>query len=128
MPDTIDVLPVEGGFLADEWIGTRNYLNERGWSSLTRGRNVTSIDAVMAVRRDNGMICLFVIEWEYTESYGSHPLAISRHGTSRVEIYRALLERANSPIRLGEHDRLFFIPSYCYSAPDVARVADGRAP
>jgi hypothetical protein len=31
--DAIDVLPVEGGFLAYEWICTRNYLNERRWSA-----------------------------------------------------------------------------------------------
>jgi hypothetical protein len=111
LPDAIDVLPVEGGFLAYEWIGTRSYLNERGWSSSSRGRNVTSIDALMAVRRDNGIICLFVIEWKYTEHYASdRSLAFSKHGTSRVEIYRALLERADSPIRLGEHERLFFDP------------------
>ena len=111
MPEAIDVLPVEGGFLAYEWIGARSYLNERGWSSSSRGRNVTSLDAVMAVKRDDGSICLFVIEWKYTESYGSRgSLAVSDRGTSRVEIYRPLLERADSPIRLGEHDRLFFDP------------------
>jgi hypothetical protein len=113
LPDAIDVLPVEGGFLAYEWVGTRSYLNERRWSSLSRGRNITSIDAVMAVRRDSGMICLFAFEWKYTEKYGSgRSLVISKRGTSRVEIYRTLLERADSPIRLGEHERLFFDPFY----------------
>jgi hypothetical protein len=59
------------------------------------------------------MICMFVIEWKYTESYGSRrSLAVSERGTSRVEIYHALLERADSPIRLGEHERLFFDPFY----------------
>jgi hypothetical protein len=113
LPDVTDVLPIEGGFLAYEWVGARSYLNERGWSSSSRGRNVTSIDAVMAARRENGAICLFVIEWKYTESYGScRSLAVSGRGTSRVETYRALLERADSPIRLGEHERLFFDPFY----------------
>ncbi|HUI39041.1 MAG TPA: hypothetical protein VLY22_00300 [Candidatus Nitrosotalea sp.] len=111
LPDAVDVLPIEDGFLAYEWIGVRSYLNERGWSSSSRGRNVTSIDAVMAVRRDNGIICLFVIEWKYTESYRpGRSLAVSDRGTSRIEIYRPLLEHADSPIRLGEHERLFFDP------------------
>jgi hypothetical protein len=111
VPDAVDVLPVEGGFIAYEWIGARSYLNERGWSSSSRGRNVTSLDAVMAVKRDNSRICLLVIEWKYTESYGSgRSLAVSDRGTSRVEIYRPLLERADSPILLGEHERLFFDP------------------
>jgi hypothetical protein len=113
VPDAVDVLPIEDGFLAYEWIGVRSYLNERGWSNWSRGRNVTSIDAVMAVSRDSGVICLLVIEWKYTESYSpGRSLVVSDHGTSRVEIYRPLLERADSPIRLGEHERLFFDPFY----------------
>jgi hypothetical protein len=85
-------------------------LNRERALSIARKHLPGAIDAVMAVRRDNGTICLFVIEWKYTESYGSCSLAVSKHSTSRVEIYRALLERADSPIRLGEHERLFFDP------------------
>lgn len=67
----------------------------------------------MAVKRKNGAICLLVIEWKYTECYEyGTSLAISKHGTQRIEIYRAFLEHADSPIRLGTHERLFFDPFY----------------
>lgn len=113
LPDAVEVLPVENGFLAYEWIGARSYLNERRWSPSSRGRNVTSLDAVMAVRRPRNTLCLIVIEWKYTECYGpDRSLAVSERGTSRVEIYRQLLEHVDSPIRLGGHERLFFDPFY----------------
>lgn len=111
IPDAIAVLPIEDGFLAYEWIGKCNYLNEWNWSPTSRGRNVTSLDAVMALKRENGTICILVIEWKYTECYKyGLSLAVSKRGTRRIEIYRALLEHADSPVRLGEHERLFFDP------------------
>jgi len=36
--DAAEVLPIEGGFLAYEWVGTKSYLKERGWSPKSRGR------------------------------------------------------------------------------------------
>jgi hypothetical protein len=41
--DAAEVLPIEGGFLAYEyeWVGTKSYLKERGWSPKTRGKNIT---------------------------------------------------------------------------------------
>jgi len=111
VPNAITVLPIDGGFLAYEWIGKCNYLNEWNWSPTSRGHHVTSLDAVMAVKRANGTICILVIEWKYTEAYKyGVSLATSKRGTSRIEIYRALLEHADSPIRPGEHERLFFDP------------------
>lgn len=112
IPDAAEVLPVEGGFLAYEWVGMGSYLKERGWSLKSRGKNITSIDALMAVKRSDGLISLIVIEWKYTECYSSKCLAISDNGTDRVEIYRPLLEEPESPICLGDHNRLFFDPYY----------------
>jgi hypothetical protein len=111
IPDAIAVLPIDDCFLAYEWIGRCNYLNEWKWSPASRGRNVTSLDAVMALKRENGTICILVIEWKYTERYKyGLSLAVSKRGTRRIEIYRALLEDSDSPIHLGEHERLFFDP------------------
>jgi hypothetical protein len=112
VPDAAEVLPIEGGFLAYEWVGTKPYLKERGWSPESRGKNITSVDALMAVKRSDGQVSLIVIEWKYTECYSSKCLAVSDKGTPRVEIYRSLLEEPECPIRLGDHERLFFDPYY----------------
>lgn len=112
VPECTDVAEIDGGFLAYEWIGEQNYLGERRWSPLTRGKNVTSLDAVLvAIAPDESRI-LIAIEWKYTESYSSDSVAISRAGTNRVDTYRSLLERADSPIVPGDLSRLFFEPYY----------------
>jgi hypothetical protein len=112
VPGAVEVLPIEGGFLAYEWVGMNSYLKERGWSVKSRGKNITSVDALMAVKRNDGQVSLIVIEWKYTECYSGKCLAISDKGTQRIEIYRSLLEEPECPIRLGDHKRLFFDPYY----------------
>jgi hypothetical protein len=110
--DAAEVLPIEGGFLAYEWVGTKSYLKERGWSPKSRGKNITSVDALMVVKRRDGQVSLIVIEWKYTECYSGKCLSISDKGTKRVEIYRSLLEEPECPIRVGDYERLFFDPYY----------------
>jgi hypothetical protein len=110
LPDATDVLEIEDGFIAYEWIGMASYLGERGWSPKSRGRNITSVDALMPVKRMSGRVCLILIEWKYTECYSETSLAVSKKGTSRINIYRPLLEHPHCPIQLGEHERLFFDP------------------
>jgi hypothetical protein len=110
-PDADAVLPIEDGFVAYEWIGERSYLGERGWSKRGRGKYATSLDALMAIQLVDGSVQLLVIEWKYTESYPTgESLATSCSGTSRVEIYRPLLEHPDCPIKLGDHQRLFYDP------------------
>jgi hypothetical protein len=112
VPTCTGVAEIDGGFLAYEWIGEQNYLGERRWSPLSRGRNVTSLDAVLvAIAPDESRI-LIAIEWKYTENYSSDSVAISRAGTNRVGTYRSLLERDDSPVVAGEPSRLFFEPHY----------------
>ena len=112
VPTSTGVAEIDGGFLAYEWIGERSYLGERRWSPLSRGKNVTSLDAVLvAIGPDQSRI-LIAIEWKYTESYASDSVAISRAGTNRVDTYRSLLEREDSPIVAGGPSRLFFEPHY----------------
>jgi hypothetical protein len=64
----VDVQPVEdGGFVAYEWIGKDNYLDEPG--ARVRGANITSLDGLMYAERGDGTRVLIVIEWKYLESY-----------------------------------------------------------
>jgi hypothetical protein len=100
----------EGGYLAFEWIGKREYLNEPG--TFVRGANVTSLDALMRVTLDDGALALLVIEWKYLESYPAKSVATSDGGTDRVAIYRKLMEAADSPLAPGDPERLFHEPYY----------------
>ena len=95
-PSVVDVAEIDAGFLAYEWIGERNYLGERRWSSRSRGKNVTSIDAVLIAIRPEGSHVLIAMEWKYTESYRPVSVAVSPAGTNRVDTYRPLLEREDS--------------------------------
>jgi Restriction Endonuclease associating with ARP len=107
----VDVQPVEdGGFVAYEWIGEKNYLGEPG--PRVRGANITSLDGLMCAERSDGMRVLLVIEWKYLESYGRESVATSARGTDRVATYTHLLEEASCPIKRGVHQRLFFEPYY----------------
>jgi hypothetical protein len=57
-------MPVEDGrFVAYEWIGEDNLLNEPG--ARTRGAMVISLDALMLARRDDTASVLVVFEWKY---------------------------------------------------------------
>jgi hypothetical protein len=108
-PDLVEPIAVEdGGFVAYEWIGEANYLNERG--SCTRGAQVTSLDALMCGRRADSKRTLVALEWKYLESYGAASRATSSRGTDRVAIYRSLLERVDSPIEVADPADLFFDP------------------
>ncbi len=112
VPDATEVLPIEDGFLSYEWVGTASYLGERGWSPQSRGKNITSVDALMAVKRHDGSVLALLIEWKYTERYSRSRLSISDKGTDRVDIYRSLLDDPSCPIRFGDHSRLFYEPYY----------------
>ncbi len=112
------MLPVEDGYYVSfEWIGERNYLGERTSSknNRTRGANFTSADAVVKFDRLDGKKQIVLIEWKYTESYSPIPLAIAKTGTSRVDIYRHLLEAEDCPINkdlIPNLEDLFFEPFY----------------
>ncbi len=117
--DIAEALPLEeeGRYVAFEWIGQHNYLNEkvRGESQRTRGANFTSADAAVRFRQEDGSVRVVLIEWKYTESYSPLPLAVAASGTSRVEIYRPLLAKPDCPIDLSKLNRiedLFYEPFY----------------
>ena len=117
-PALVQMLPVENGqYVAHEWIGQQNYLGEKiaRNGQRTRGANFTSADAAVMFQRRDGKRHIVLIEWKYTESYGSTPLRYAKSGTDRLTIYAPLLKRADCQIKreaLPAWDALFFEPFY----------------
>jgi hypothetical protein len=65
--------------------------------------------------RTDGKRQVVLIEWKYTESYGSTPLKKAKSGTDRTAIYRPLFQRDDCPINrdlLPSFDSLFYEPFY----------------
>lgn len=106
------MLPVETGpngdwYVGFEWIGG-DYLNEAGKSGTrSRGANATSADAVLMCIR-NGKRETLLIEWKYTEYYGS-PINPTGNET-RLRRYNQLAIEPHGPIRsdLGLSVKDFF--------------------
>ena len=104
-------------FVTFEWIGQRNYLNEkvRPGSRRTRGAHFTSADAAVAFEREDGQKQIVLIEWKYTECYPGVPLKTAASGTDRMAIYQPLFDRADCPIDKGllpSFESLFYEPFY----------------
>lgn len=112
------MLPVERGrYVSFEWIGARNYLNEKvpKHETRVRGANCTSADACVRFEEKDGRIHTVLIEWKYTESYDGVSLKISRNKTDRTGIYRPIFDRADCPLNKGlipKFEDLFFEPFY----------------
>lgn len=117
-PQIDRMIPVEDGlYVSFEWIGAQNYLGERAPKDgrRTRGANFTSADAiVMFEDRDNKRQAV-LIEWKYTESYGSNYLGIAKSGTDRRKIYQHLFDDLDCIVDmdlLPGIDALFYEPFY----------------
>lgn len=115
-----EVLPAEANragrdwFVAFEWIGEHDYLNEapRG-ATRKRGANATASDAAVLYRTDGGAANLLLIEWKYTEQYGQ-PLDPKGNDTRRAR-YEAIWRAPNGPIRANADvtlDDFFWEPFY----------------
>ena len=117
-PELETMLLVENGqYVSFEWIGARNYLGEKviGSGKRSRGANCTSTDAIVLFKRRDGKKQVVLIEWKYTESYGTTSYKIARSGTDRRTIYRHLFESPDCPINkelLPNFDALFHEPFY----------------
>jgi len=117
-PEIKTMLPVEGGqYVSFEWIGKENYLGERisKKGTRTRGANFTSTDSIVMFERKDLKRQAVLIEWKYTESYGSAFLKFADSGTDRTGIYRHLFEDVNCPINkdiLPGFEALFYEPFY----------------
>ncbi len=83
-------------YVAFEYVGDRDYLNEAGGKEPTRGANCTSVDA--AVRfRSGGRSEILLIEWKYTEKYGENPLV--RGNGTRSKRYADIAFEPDGPVR-----------------------------
>jgi len=117
-PQIREMLPIEDGqYVAFEWIGQQNYLKEKisRNSKRTRGANFTSADAAVMFRDQSDCVQIVLIEWKYTESYFSTPLAVAPSGTDRTRIYAHLYEREDCPLikeRIPGFESLFYEPFY----------------
>ncbi|MGD0923260.1 MAG: hypothetical protein ABSA70_16075 [Terriglobia bacterium] len=117
-PAIREMLPIEDGqYIACEWIGQKNYLDEktsRG-GKRTRGANCTSADAAVMFEQIDGKRQIVLIEWKYTESYAGTPLKVAKSGTDRTAIYKPLFEPDTCPINkdlLPSFESLFHEPFY----------------
>lgn len=117
-PELKIMLPIENGqYVACEWIGAENYLNEimSRNGKRTRGANFTSADAAVMFERNNGEKQIVLIEWKYTESYGETSYKVAKSGRDRIAIYQALFDRVDCPINkklLPDFGALFYEPFY----------------
>jgi hypothetical protein len=84
-------------YVAFEWIGHADYLNEAGkGGTRTRGANATSSDAAVRYRHE-GRTEIALIEWKYTENYGAPTGA--RGNQTRIDRYKDLAFAPAGPIR-----------------------------
>lgn len=114
------VLPIEldraaqAWFVTFEWIGDTDYLNEgKEGASRKRGANATAADAAVLYRDIQGRTNLLLIEWKYTESYGS-PLDTKGNATRRQR-YEDIFRHPKGPIRADADvtlDDFFYEPFY----------------
>jgi hypothetical protein len=112
------MLPVEcGQYVAFEWIGRQNYLQERvpHGQRRTRGAHYTSADAMVRFERGNGSMQAVLIEWKFTESYQSQNLHYAESGTDRTAVYGWLWEQPDCPLdteKVPCFADLFYEPFY----------------
>jgi len=117
-PSLQKMMPIENNqYVVFEWIGLKNYLEEKILKNTkrTRGANFTSTDAAVMFKRIDGKQQMVLIEWKYTESYYSENKKYSKIGTDRTRIYRPFYKKYDCPLDkkvLPSFDALFFEPFY----------------
>lgn len=117
-PQIDHMIPVEDGlYVSFEWIGAENYLGERAskTGNRTRGAYFTSADTIVMFEGQDKKRQTVLIEWKYTESYGSNYLGIAKSGTDRRKIYQHLFDDVNCVLDmdlLPGIDALFYEPFY----------------
>jgi hypothetical protein len=113
LPMTEDGALPGGGtpFVAFEWIGTENYLGERG--NRKRGANATSADFSFRFRRTDGRTRLVLGEWKYTEHYRRSPLSRAKINQTRWDVYHDAFQRwADEDPDLPPYEGFFVDPHY----------------
>jgi hypothetical protein len=110
---------VENGaptYVAFEWVGAEDYLNEGAGAKKirNRGANCTSTDAAVMFQK-NGHTEMLLIEWKYTESYGQPLRGGETARTERLRRYSSIAFDKDGPLKSGtslELADLFFEPFY----------------
>jgi hypothetical protein len=100
-PDIVRMVPVEDKrYIAFEWIGKTNYLNEKPkiGEYRQRGAGNTSIDAMMMYETVNHEKVMLLIEIKYSESYGVSYKRFRSDGSDRIESYEDFFYDLSSPI------------------------------
>lgn len=106
-------------FIAFEWIGTRDYLEEakRKGMRRTRGAYFTSADFAFRFRENGGRIHLVLGEWKYTEEYGRNYKGGGRQGEVRKKNYIKFFTTPEGVFSANNdmgklYDSLFYEPFY----------------
>jgi hypothetical protein len=103
-------------YIGFEWIGEKNYLNERIRKNAqrTRGEYFTSADFIIRFQQEDNKIRILLGEWKYTENYTKgKSIRYSRAGTDRLnKIYRPFLKAQNCQIKISnrQYHHLFYDP------------------
>jgi hypothetical protein len=108
-PDIATMLPIEGErYIAFEWIGDTNYLNEEPkiGEYRKRGAGNTSIDAAVMYENSTGEKIMLLIEIKYSESYGTSYKRFRSDGTDRFKNYEPFFYDEETPINLSVAPRL----------------------
>jgi hypothetical protein len=92
----------ENQFVAFEYVGSGDYLNEWKNGEFTRGANCTSVDAAVRFRTLGVGEEMLLIEWKYTESY-SRPKEHDLKNKERRRRYEALAFAPDGPKSRSEH-------------------------
>ncbi|MCE1164516.1 MAG: hypothetical protein LWX07_03835 [Bacteroidetes bacterium] len=110
-PEFSDAELMDDGYVEFEYTGEKNYLGE---ISHTRGKNSTSIDAVMKGTKKSGERILIAIEWKYTECYkgAKNKLNEIGKGETRRKIYFPFISDEDTPFKNCETEDLFYEPFY----------------
>lgn len=93
-PNIETILEIEkDSYIAFEWIGEHNYLNELQPIKCERKRGIgsTSIDATILYEDKLKKKHLILIEWKYTENYPNLNIRFTSGGTDRLNILKDLI-------------------------------------
>lgn len=112
-PDIVDVLLIptdqyNPAYIQFEAVSNVDHLNEK---NLTRGRNCTSIDALIYGQNKDGEKILIAIEWKYVELYGNEDKASGERGSTRKKRYTDLINNSQQ-LRAENHNTFYHEPFY----------------
>ena len=121
----IDVLPITTDkympdYIQFESVSDNDHLNE---GQPTRGRNCTSIDALIYAVHSNGKKYIIPIEWKYTENYGNkdksvedrngEPKGNKLRGNERLKRYTKLIDNSKFLKHSSPHsDSIYFLEPF----------------